>query len=186
MKSSRFVVPLLIVLLVGGASPAQGTAAAKQRKLGELLELMRLDQAYAISKNGCIDATLNGPFSPGKVAEKEGEYSGFAATSAAWPAVLKAFERYAVASCSPMTLAETKKRYLEFYGSRVSERDLDSLLRFLRSPSGRAFVTIQDEFLRALGEETQRRSLAAAAEAQAALDRELAKLRREQAVGPRL
>ena len=172
------VLSVLIVVLVFSVSMVQA-ATSKQQKLLELLELMRLDQAYAISKKGCVDATVNGPFSPGKLAEKNGQYYGFTAKSAAWPAVLRAFERYAVSSCSPMTLAETKKRYLEFYGSRVSEKDLDGLLRFLRSSSGSAFVTIQDEFLRALGDETQRRSLAAAADAQAVLDRDLAKLKEQ-------
>jgi hypothetical protein len=177
MKAPRSLLPALIIVLVCSVSTAQAAATPKQRKLMELLDLMRLDQAYAISKKGCIDATLNGPFSPGKLVEKDGQYYGFTAKSPAWPEVLRAFERYAVASCSPMTLAETKKRYLEFYGSRISEKDLDRLLRFLRSSSGRAFTTLQDEFLRTLGDETQRRSLAAAADARVVLDRDLAKLK---------
>jgi len=179
MKAPSSLLPALVLVLVAGVSAAQAPATTKQQKLIELLALMRLDQAYAISKKGCIDATLNGPFSPAKLAEKDGQYGGFDPKSAAWPAVLRAYERYATASCSPMTLAETKKRYLEFYGSRVSEKDLDALLKFLRSSPGRAFVTVQDEFLRVLGDETQRRSLAAAADAQAILDRDLAKLKQQ-------
>ena len=164
------------LFLASALSSANAVPTEKQRKLAELLDLMRLDQAYAISRKGCIDATLKGAFSPAKVAEKDGQYYGFTRASPAWPEVLEAFERYAVASCSPMTLAETKKRYTEFYGSRVSERDLDSLIRFLRSATGRAFVTVQDEFLRALGGEAQRRSVAAAARAQPILERDLARL----------
>jgi hypothetical protein len=176
----------LLVALAAGASAAQVASPSKQKKLGELLELMRLDEAYAISRKGCIEATMNGPYSPAKMAEKDGDYYGFTADSGAWPAVVRAFERYATASCSPLTLAETRKRYVEFYGSRVSERDLDSLLKFLRSSSGHAFVTVQDEFLRVLGDETQRRSLTAAAEAQVVLERELTKLQEQQEAGPRL
>jgi hypothetical protein len=179
MKAPSPILPALVLVLVAGVSAAQAPATAKQQKLIELLTLMRLDQAYAISKKGCIDATLNGAFSPGKVAEKDGQYGGFTPKSAAWPAVLRAYERYAAASCTPMTLAETRRRYLEFYGPRVSEKDLDALLRFLRSSPGRAFVTVQDEFLHALGDETQRRSLAAAADAQVILDRDLAKLKQQ-------
>jgi len=186
MIASRMLLSALLVVLVSGASAAQIASASKQRKLGELLELMRLDQSYAIARKGCIDATMNGPFSPGRMAEKDGDYYGFTAESGAWPAVLRAFERYATAACSPFTLAETKQRYVEFYGARVSEKDLDGLLKFLRSSSGHAFVTVQDEFLRVLGDETQQRSLAAAADAQVVLERELTKLQEQQEAGPRL
>ena len=185
-RRSSFL-PAVIVALAAGAAVAQATAVTpKQKKLNELLELTRFDQAYAISKKGCIDATMNGPFSPASIAERDGQYYGFTAKSGAWPAVLRAFERYASASCSPMTLAETRERYREFYGSRISEKDLDSLLRFLRSSSGRAFLRVQDEFLRTLGDDTQRLSLAAAAEAQVTLDRELTKLQEQQEAGPKL
>ena len=186
MIAARVLLLVLVLAVVSGASAAQGASSSKQKKLNELLELMRLDQSYAISRKGCIDATMNGPFAPGKMAEKDGDYYGFTAESGAWPAVLRAFERYATASCSPLTLAETRKRYVEFYGSRVSEKDLDGLLKFLRSSSGHAFVTVQDEFLRVLGDETQQRSLTAAADAQVVLVRELTKLQEQQEAGPRL
>lgn len=186
MIASRMLLAALLVAVCTGASAAQIASPSKQKKLGELLELMRLDEAYAISRKGCIDATMNGPYSPARMAEKDGDYYGFSAESGAWPAVLRAFERYATASCSPLTLAETRKRYVEFYGARVSERDLDGLLKFLRSSSGHAFVTVQDEFLRALGDEAQRRSLTAAAAAQTVLERELTKLQEQQEAGPRL
>ena len=186
MIAARMLVSALLIALVSGAPAAQAASASKEKKLSELLELMRLDQAYAISKKGCIDATMSGPFSPGRMAEKDGDYYGFTAESGAWPAVLRAFERYATTSCSPLTLPETRKRYVEFYGSRVSEKDLDGMLKFLRSSSGHAFVAVQDEFLRALGDETQQRSLAAAAEAQVVLERELTKLQEQQEAGPRL
>src|SRR5215831_18865927 len=186
MIASRMLLAALLVALAAGASAAQVASPSKQKKLGELLDLMRLDEAYTISRKGCIEATMNGPYSPVQMAEKDGDYYGFTAESGAWPAVLRAFERYATAACSPFTLAETKQRYVEFYGARVSEKDLDGLLKFLRSSSGHAFVTVQDEFLRALGDETQQRSLAAAVDAQAVLERELTKLQEQQEAGPRL
>ena len=101
MKAPRSVLPALIIALVFIVSAVQAADTPKQEKLIELLNLMRLDQAYSISRKGCIDATLNGPFSPGKVAEKDGQYYGFTAKSAAWPAVLRAFERYAAAPARP-------------------------------------------------------------------------------------
>ena len=65
-------------------------------------------------------------------------------------------------------------------GRACFERDLDALLKFLRSSPGRAFVTVQDDFLHALGDETQRRkSCRGSRRAGESLDRDLAKLKQQ-------
>jgi len=171
-KNIRII--LVFALLLGcSVSAAQEPQRPKQEQLTELLDLMGIDRAHELGRKSCIDTALNAPFSPSKALAKDGKYFGFTEQSPAWPAVLQAFDRYAITHCSSMSLAEMRSRYADFYGARVSEEDLDRMIAFMRTPAGRTFVVLQDEFIRVVGGEIQRRAAVAASDAQAAFSRDL-------------
>lgn len=177
MTYFKLIIPTLLLVLMSATSVAQVATTHKQLKLSDLLELMRLDQSIEIGIAGCIEATLAGAYSPQQVLDKNGQYYGFTEKSSSWPSVQEAFKRYAIASCTQMTVEELRALYMDFYGTRVTEHDLDGMIAFMRSPAGQAFVSLQDEFVRTIGKKMQERAISVGVTAQAALESDLAKLK---------
>lgn len=150
IRSILFVVLLSCVGIVSAAN----TALSKQQKIEQMLASLKFDRIIESGIAECIDSTLDAYYAPEKVVAKSGDYKGMTPKSADWPQVQAAFRRFAEKSCSGVGVERTKKVYIEWYDKNITEEDLDAIIRFQQSPSGRALASAQENFTRFLSKAT--------------------------------
>ncbi|MES2581634.1 MAG: hypothetical protein V4627_02865 [Pseudomonadota bacterium] len=119
---------------------------AKQEKLAKLIDLMQIDQSLEIARRSCVDASMAGPHSPDKIWAREGKFSGLSPKSTQWPEAINAFRRYSEKTCMTESIAAWKQSFVNFYGARLDEADLDSVIKYMSSPAAKALTKLQGEF----------------------------------------
>ncbi|CAN5269868.1 hypothetical protein BH11PSE11_BH11PSE11_28150 [soil metagenome] len=180
MKILAKIIMVLTAFSMPLFASSEDLSSTKDKKILYLLELAQIDRTVQIGKESCSEAALSSWYSPGESVKKDGSYSGLTPTSAVWPSVLEAFQRYVHATCSAVTEQEVREMYVEFYRSKFSEDDLDEIISFMGSAVGRRLFSNQNEFTRAFSDTMNRRSLAAADEAAEALRKEVSALNQQE------
>ena len=122
---------------------------------------MCLEQSRALGIRSCVEASVEGQHSPDKVWAKTGKYHGLTPKSEEWPEAMLAFRRFSERSCSSGSSASMyKQMFVNFYGTRLNEKDIDSVIKYMESPSGQAFTKLQDEFQTVLSDDVNKKSIA--------------------------
>lgn len=162
MKTTGYIALFSVAFfLIVGNARAEDISVSKQEKLGRLLEIMRLEQSLSLGIRSCVESSLSGQHSPNKVWEKEGKYHGLTPKSEEWPEALLAFRRFSERTCASGSSASMyKQMFVNFYGTRLNEKDIDSVLKYMESPTGQAFMKYQDEFQTVLSDDANKRSIA--------------------------
>lgn len=173
----------LSLILLSGLGCAAGTeiSVAKQEKLSKLLDLMRIEQTLEIAKRGCVEASMAGPHSPDRTWAREGKFSGLSPKSAEWPEAINAFRRYSEKTCATESIAAWKQNFVNFYGTRMEETDLDSVIKYMSSPAAKALVRVGEEFQIATSKEDSNKSIQKADMARREYWDEIAELTRREA-----
>jgi hypothetical protein len=179
----RYFLSLLLLAGLGCATGAE-ISVAKQEKLAKLLELMRFDQSMEIAKRSCVEASMAGPHSPDKIWAREGKFSGLSPKSAQWPEAINAFRRFSEKTCSTESMAAWKQSFVNFYGTRMDEKDIDSVIKYMLSPAAKALTKLQDEFQIATGNEQAQKGIQKQDLARQEYWDEIAELTRREAANP--
>lgn len=171
-----FCVALVITVLGAANVHAADTTRTKLAKVQRVMELTRFDQTIAMGARTCIETNLAGPTTPAAVAIREGSYHGLTPKSPDWPQLLASYERLTQKTCSIYEQIDLRKIYIDYYERQVTEADLDSVIQYLSSPAGQAFARVQDEFMRVMTREVQRRGQPIIEAAQQAFNADLKQL----------
>lgn|GEM_PF-4506003 len=144
----------VIVLIVISTFVADVHSESKTKldKVNQMIEIMQVQKFYDKGIKSCVDSTLSAYYSPEKSFIKYGNYRGFKPSSKDWKKVNEIFGNYANSYCNRTSYSDLKNIYLKFFGEGLSEVDLQNWIDFTRTPSGRAFLNIQDDFGKAVND----------------------------------
>lgn len=141
----KYVVALLFCFASYAAQAAPPPSPSKVAKLHELMQLIHFDESIEREKSLCFQRFMTGMFTPDKVAQEKGSYRGFKPGTPEWPKVLAAYKAFSERSCSYYTVADFEQAYIEFFGSKMSEADLDAYLAFEKTPAAQHMVAAENE-----------------------------------------
>lgn len=138
------------LLFFGAILSASANETTRQVKLAKFIDFWGIPEMVKRYRENCLE-----PFqetTPEKTYKADpGFFWGMSPHSQFWPKVVAAYWRYAEASCSSLKEEGVKAKHLEAWGTRLTERDLDALLKFLSSNAGHAYIRghkgVTDELL---------------------------------------
>ena len=116
------------------AAPAP--SASKLAKLHELMEIYHFTESVEQDRALCLQEYQTGAFTPDKIAKDKGNFRGFKPGTPEWPKVLAAYKAFGEKSCSYYDLDRIAQAYIQFYGSRLSESDLNAFLGLRKITGG--------------------------------------------------
>jgi hypothetical protein len=136
----------------------------RSTKLAKLVELWDIPGMVKEYRRNCLE-----PFkatTPVQTFRQDPSYfQGISPTSPLWPKVEAAYWRYAVSSCNALSEEAVKDSHIRAWAGRLTEEELDALLRFFQTRPGRAYIDgqrgVTEELLRFYGEEAKTATKAA-------------------------
>lgn len=131
--------------------PVSAGEVEKREKVAEFVDLWKVPEMVRQYRTSCLE-----PFkatTPESTFRQDPAYfQGMTPASPLWTKVVAAYWRYAEASCSSLMERTVVEKHIDAWTERISENDLDTVLRFLRTKAGRAYVDgqhgVTDELLR--------------------------------------
>jgi hypothetical protein len=117
------------------ATPVLADQSSKRQKLFELMDLLGVQQVYKDQDRLCSKQAEN--FSPEVIYKQQPEYfGGIGPTDPLWSNIVASYEKYVDTYCSCISEKEFMELHAELYGEYVKEKELDVILKFLKSPIG--------------------------------------------------
>ncbi|MCP4367147.1 MAG: DUF2059 domain-containing protein [Deltaproteobacteria bacterium] len=125
------VMSTLILLL----NSVYADEAAKHQKTFELMELMPIRELFRDDYKLCLKRAED--YAPGITYENQPEYfGGISPNDPEWVSIVSSYKKYVSTMCSYISENEYIELIAKLYGEYLTEKELDVILDFFRSPIG--------------------------------------------------
>ena len=136
---------VLLVMFVAAGTTAPASAECTRndsqcRKAERLVDRLGYAQSIRQLRSLCVDS-LSALHPDRAFAEEPDAFFGIKPASQSWPRVLKSFEIFVQDACGGDALEQVLlDRYVTSWNAKLTERELDAAIAFLRSQPGHAFA----------------------------------------------
>ncbi len=109
--------------------------AAKRQKTFELMELLQIIKVFRGDYKLCLKRFED--YSPTITYEEQPEYfGGIRPNDPEWKSIVSSYKKYVSTTCSCISEEEYLEIITKVYGEHLTEKELDVILDFFRSPIG--------------------------------------------------
>ncbi len=139
MRLTKYVALSFFLVIVMAPSMALSDDTSHAEKLKKLAKLEKISEIITDYRNVCLEKLKY--YDPEKmVAAQPDMFGGIGPGSKHWPKVVAAFRNYVSTSCDFVTEKDFLDEYIKVTTPLLTEKTLDSVLRFYETPEGKSFL----------------------------------------------